>query len=149
MSIIMDTSTDVAKTNLLVMIERYCDSKGNILENLIAVSPAEDITEKGLYDLFTGKCNLYNIEWHSLLIEQSYDGANVMKGQLYGVRTLIKKKVPRAIYIWCNAHQLNLVIVDTCSSCKDAINFLVSWNVYIHILVLEKEILYSKSCKKI
>lgn len=68
-------------------------------------------------------CDSYNIDWHSLLIGQSYDGANVMKGQLNRVRTLIQKKVPRAIYIWCNVHQLNLVIVDTCSSCKDAINF--------------------------
>jgi len=39
------------------------------------------------------------------------------------LRTLIQKEVPRAIYIWYNAHQLNLVIVDVCSSCKDAIIF--------------------------
>lgn len=123
MSIIMDTSTDVAKTDQLFMVARYCDNEGHIHENLIAVSPAEDATAKGLYELFTEMCNSHNIDWRALLIGQSYDGANVMKGQVNGLRTLIQKEVPRAIYIWCNAHQLNLVIVDTCSSCKDAINF--------------------------
>lgn len=123
MSIIMDTSTDVAKTDQLVMVARYCDNEGNVNENLIAVSPAEDATAKGLLNLFTEMCNLHNIDWRKLIIGQSYDGANVMKGQLNGLRSLIQKEVPRAIYIWCNAHQLNLVIVDTCSSCEDAINF--------------------------
>jgi len=123
MSIIMDTSIDIAKTDQLVMVARYCDNEGNIHENLIAVSPAEDTTAKGLYDLFTEMCDSYNIDWRTLLIGQSYDGANVMKEQVNGLRTLIQKEVPRAIYIKCNAYQLNLVIVDTCSSCKDAIHF--------------------------
>jgi len=79
MSIIMDTSTDIAKTDQLVMVARYCDNEGNIHENLIAVSPAEDATAKGLYDLFTVMCDSYNIDWRTLLIGQSYDGANIMK----------------------------------------------------------------------
>ncbi|KAL5238014.1 hypothetical protein ACI65C_005425 [Semiaphis heraclei] len=46
MSIIMDTSTDIAQTDQLVMVARYCDNEGYIRENLITVSPVEDATEK-------------------------------------------------------------------------------------------------------
>lgn len=69
------------------MVARYCDNEGNIHENLIAVSPAEDATAKGLYDLFTEMCDSYNIDWRTLLIGQSYDCANVMKGQVNGLGT--------------------------------------------------------------
>jgi len=48
-----------------------------------------------------------------------------MKGQANGLLTLIHREVPRAVYIWCNARRLNLVIVDTCISCNDAIHFFV------------------------
>lgn len=40
----MDTSTCVAKIDKLVMVSHYCYNEGNIHENLITVSPAEDTT---------------------------------------------------------------------------------------------------------
>lgn len=57
MSIIMNTSTIVAKTDQLVMVSRYYDNEGYINENLIAVSSAEDVIAKGVYELFTRICD--------------------------------------------------------------------------------------------
>jgi len=57
------------------------------------------------------------------LCAQSYDGAASMQGEYSGLRTLIQKETPRALYIWCFAHQINLMIVDTCDCCEDTRNF--------------------------
>jgi len=44
------------------------------------------------------------------LIAQTYDGASVMSGNINGVQVKIKLHYPNANYVYCYAHQLNLVI---------------------------------------
>jgi len=46
-----------------------------------------------------------------------------MQGQYSGVRAYIQEKNPRAIYVWCFSHILNLVVVDTCDTSKTMRNF--------------------------
>jgi len=43
---------------------------------------------------------------------QGYDGASNMSGKFIGVQALMKKKHPRAMYIHCFNHCLNLVLQD-------------------------------------
>lgn len=45
---------------------------------------------------------------------QAYDGASSMQGIYSGLRTHIQKENPRAVYTWCFAHVINLVVVGTC-----------------------------------
>lgn len=42
---------------------------------------------------------------------QGYDGASVMSGHINGVQTRIRRVNPKAVYIHCRAHVLNLCIV--------------------------------------
>lgn len=44
------------------------------------------------------------------LYDQGYDGASNMSGQYKGVQAIIKKKYPKAIYVHCSAHSLNLAV---------------------------------------
>jgi len=44
----------------------------------------------------------------------SVDGASSMQGEYQGLRTYVHSQNPRAVYIWCFAHVLNLVVVDVC-----------------------------------
>ena len=46
------------------------------------------------------------------VVAQCYDGAANMRGSYKGVATRIKRDNPKAIYIHCNGHILNLVLVD-------------------------------------
>lgn len=48
----------------------------------------------------------------SIITGQSYDGAWSMRGQYSGLRALVQKENPKALYVWCHAHVLNLVIID-------------------------------------
>lgn len=68
--------------------------------------------------------NKYHINWRNNLCAQAYHGAASMQGLYSGLRTRIQKENPRALYIWCFDHVLNLVIVDTCDCCVDTKVFL-------------------------
>lgn len=49
-----------------------------------------------------------------MLVVQVYDGAPVMSGQFRGLRKLISEKYPKAQFIHCAAHTLNLVLSHSC-----------------------------------
>lgn len=50
---------------------------------------------------------------------QSYDGASNMRGKHSGLRTKMLQRVPRALYVWCHAHRLNLVVESMLCCCMD------------------------------
>ncbi|GFV06731.1 zinc finger MYM-type protein 1 [Trichonephila clavipes] len=47
---------------------------------------------------------------------QGYDGAANMSGAYGGLQKLIKDKQPRANYVHCSTHNLNLVLHDACNN---------------------------------
>ena len=50
-------------------------------------------------------------------VGQAYDGASNMSGRLNGVSKKILSQNPKAIYIHCMAHCLNLCLQDSASAC--------------------------------
>ena len=56
-------------------------------------------------------------------VSQCYDRASVMSGCNTGVRKRVTDVNPKAIYIHCHAHQLNLALVDSCKSLGHASKF--------------------------
>lgn len=57
------------------------------------------------------------------LIGQGYDGASNMSGKIQGVKSYIQSKYPKAVYVHCAAHSLNLA-VSTASDIKQIKNCL-------------------------
>ena len=47
------------------------------------------------------------------LVAQTYDGASVMSFELNGVQAKIKEDVPKAMFLHCYAHKLNLVLLHS------------------------------------
>lgn len=54
---------------------------------------------------------------------QSYDNGANMKGKSKGVQARLFKQNPRALFVPCGAHTLNLVVADATKSSTDAINY--------------------------
>lgn len=50
----------------------------------------------------------------SKLYGQGYDGAANMSGKHKGVQTIIRNIYPKAIYVHCAAHSLNLAVSSSC-----------------------------------
>ncbi|XP_029342136.1 zinc finger MYM-type protein 1-like [Acyrthosiphon pisum] len=116
-SVIIDTTTDVSTLDQFTFLLRYVNDKGKIEERLVALVTSPDSTGKGMYEVFCNITEKYNINWKRDLCAQAYDGAASMQGQYSGLKTLIQNENPNALYVWCSAHLLNLVIVDTCDCC--------------------------------
>ena len=45
---------------------------------------------------------------------QCYDGASNMAGARLGCKSLVLREAPKAIYVHCAAHRLNLAVVSAC-----------------------------------
>jgi len=72
------------------------------------------------------------------IIGQSYDGASVMSGHTGGVQAKLKEIHPKAIYVHCMAHKLNLVVIDMYKHLKVRSNIFINvTNVCIFISVME------------
>ena len=53
-------------------------------------------------------------EWSCRIRGQGYDGASSMASAARGVQARIKEVSPKAVYVHCNSHVLNLVIARSC-----------------------------------
>lgn len=109
-SFIIDTTTDVANLEQFSLIVRFLNEDRDVEERLVA----SDASGLGMFNLLCDICQHFELDWVNNLCAQSYDGAASMQGCYSGVKTLIKEKNPRAIYVWWFAHILNLFVVDTC-----------------------------------
>lgn len=122
-SIIIDTTTDVSNLEQLSLVVRFVNEKGQTEERLVAMKVAYDATGLGMFNVLCDICSKYDLDWEHNLCAQSYDGAAAMQGIYSGVRSYVQEKNPNAIYVWCFAHVLNLVVVDTCDTNLSVRNF--------------------------
>jgi len=55
-------------------------------------------------------------------MSQSYDGASNICGAIHGLQARTGSRSLQAIYNWCNAHRMNLVIESLIASCTSTRN---------------------------
>jgi len=55
---------------------------------------------------------------------ECYDGAGNMRGKYSGLATHFQKTCKKAVYVWCNAHRLNLLMNSVTTYCQDVKNTL-------------------------
>uniref|UniRef100_A0A1X7VCM0 DUF4371 domain-containing protein n=1 Tax=Amphimedon queenslandica TaxID=400682 RepID=A0A1X7VCM0_AMPQE len=58
-----------------------------------------------------------------MIVSQGYDEASVMSGSCNGVQQRMREVAPYAFYVHCQAHILNLVLVDSAKNNSFAIEF--------------------------
>ena len=68
----------------------------------------ERITREMLEKLILNICSELGLSLESFLVAQGYDGCSNMSGEHKGVAAQIRNKVPRAFFIHCHSHRLNL-----------------------------------------
>lgn len=125
--IIFDSTQDYSKREASVLLMRYMEvndgGEPQVTERLLHVFTTGEtsgvvLKEHVLADL--KKLN-FNIDW---LIGQCYDGAGNMRGKYSGLATHMQEHCKKAIYIWCHAHRLNLVVNATAVCSTDIKNTL-------------------------
>ncbi|XP_057670539.1 zinc finger MYM-type protein 1-like [Diorhabda carinulata] len=115
-AVLADETQDVSRHEQLSLCLRYVDcssGKALIREDFLEFVHVSDVTAAALASTIMQRLKSFGIDLKNL-VGQGYDGAAVMSGRLKGVRTIITNKYPRAQFVHCAAHTLNLVLAHSC-----------------------------------
>lgn len=120
-SILMDETTDVSHTEQVSFVVRYVhDFK--IKERFIQVFNVQSTTGEALEKEVISMLNTNNLNIDDMR-GQGYDGAANMSGIYNGLQSRLQRQNPKALYVHCHAHSLNLVLVESAKSSIQFVTF--------------------------
>ena len=93
----------------MVVVLRYVDEKGHVIERFIGIKHVACTTTISLKAAIDGLFFRHGLCMSRLRV-QGYDGASNMQGEFNGLKTLILKENECAFYVHCFAHQLLLAL---------------------------------------
>ena len=110
-SILADESSDVSQKEQLALVLRFVNREnGSVVERFLGILHVGDPTALSLKNAIMSLLMEHSLS-PSMIRGQGYDGASNMRGEINGLKTLIMNDTPRAYYIHCFAHQLQLTLV--------------------------------------
>ncbi|XP_053575281.1 zinc finger MYM-type protein 1-like [Bombina bombina] len=130
-SIILDCTPDVSHIEQMTMIVRFVDvSKPSdnesesitIREHFLGFIPLQETTGAFIAETLLEQLKLIQLPIENLR-GQGYDNGSNMKGKQNGAQKRILDLNPRAFFVPCNAHSLNLVVNDAARCCLEATTF--------------------------
>ncbi|GBM64602.1 hypothetical protein AVEN_19348-1 [Araneus ventricosus] len=96
----------------------------NIHEHFLVFLSIERSTSQQLFDVLLRELNNLGLPSANMR-GQGYDNGANMKGEHVGVQANIRNLNPRAFFIPCGSHSLNLVVNDMAKSSLEGTNFFV------------------------
>ncbi|XP_021770758.1 uncharacterized protein LOC110734945 [Chenopodium quinoa] len=107
----VDESSDMSQKEQLALVLRFVNrDNGKVMERFLGIVHVGDTTALSLKDTIMSLLVEYSLI-PSMIRGQGYDETSNMKGEINGLKTLIMNDTPRAYYIHCFAHQLQLTLV--------------------------------------
>ncbi|XP_037101531.1 zinc finger MYM-type protein 1-like [Syngnathus acus] len=116
-TLIADETKDTSHQEQLCVTLRYLKD-GNVVERFVGFHPLEQLNARFMAEKITKVVS--KVVPMDKCVAQVYDGAAVMKGQKNGVNAIISQDYPKALYLHCQSHVLNLCLVGTVSSVQEA-----------------------------
>ena len=112
-TILADETTDMSNTEQLCISIQFVDETCSKHEEFLgfvslARTTGEAVATSILEALQTWPVDVKNCRG------QGYDGASSMSLATRGTQAFIRQRSPKAVYMHCNAHCLNLAIVHSC-----------------------------------
>lgn len=98
------------------------DKEVDIREFFLDFYPVTDTTGEGLYNFLLEKLSNYKLDVQNIR-RQGYDNGFNMRGKNIGLQKRILDINPRALFVPCNAHTLNLVVSDAANSNGEIFDF--------------------------
>jgi len=122
-SISIDSIFEASKKEQVSFIVRYInDNTGYVYERLLKVKESPCTSGADLFELFSNVMKFENLDWQNDLVGQSFDGASNMRGSYKGLQARIKEQNPSALFVWCHAQRINLVVKEAVSSNSNAVD---------------------------
>lgn len=114
--IIGDETRDEGGVEQFALSLRWVDSEYTVYEEIVELIDVEQTDAATLVSALRESCRKMVLSLANCR-GQAYDGASNMAGHLNGVAARILKEAPKAHYVHCLAHSLNLCLQDCTSSC--------------------------------
>ena len=113
-SVLADEAADVSKVQQIALVIRFVDQLSEIRESFLGFFPcSEGLTGRAIAKQIVGAVSDVGLDM-SLCRGQGYDGAGNMAGKLNGASAIIRNEFPKALYVHCKSHLLNLCVASTC-----------------------------------
>jgi hypothetical protein len=120
-SVIIDETPDVSGKEQLVLVFRYF-SGARVYDRFIEfINVSADRRADALVAILRERIDIF--QCRDKLVGQTYDGAAVLSSNKNGVQQKLKEFCPNALYVWCSAHVLNLVLSKSCSRITEFAHF--------------------------
>ncbi|XP_013403337.1 52 kDa repressor of the inhibitor of the protein kinase [Lingula anatina] len=115
-TIMADEATDCSNKEQLPLVLRYYDgSIGKVREDFIGYQECgEGISGAAIAKLIQTTVSDLGLSMDKCR-GQCYDGAGNMAGKVNGAAARIKAEYPKAVYVHCLSHQLNLCVMKACA----------------------------------
>jgi Domain of unknown function (DUF4371) len=123
-SIMVDETTDCTRNEQMVFCFRICNEELEVHEMFISFCDLQQQDAETLFNTVKQVLNNNKVEISNCR-GQCFDGAANVAGHLNGLQAKIRDVEPRAVYVHCAAHSLNLVVQDAIAnvSCyRDGMN---------------------------
>jgi len=114
-AVIADEATDSSNQEQLSIVLRFVDSHMDVREEFMGfVECKKGVTGEALASTILDTLDDWKLDRQNLC-GQAHDGAGSMAGVTKGVAARILRQYPKARYVHCASHVLNLCIVQSAS----------------------------------
>ncbi|XP_035714900.1 zinc finger MYM-type protein 1 [Folsomia candida] len=114
-SLIVDETTDVSTNEQVSICIRIVNDNLAPEEYFLGLYKTNSTTGESIFEVIQDVITRFGLDF-SNLPGQCYDGASNMSGKCIGVQSRIQNIEPRALYVHCMNHSLNLALQDTVKS---------------------------------
>lgn len=126
-SIILDCTPDISHQDQMTVVIRYIDisqREAHVKEQFLGYLKVVSSTGSDLLDVFLNELQNLGLDYKNIR-GQGYDNGPNMSGKNIGVQKLLLNINPRAFYVPCGNHTLNLTLNDAVSCCLEAKSFFI------------------------
>ena len=113
-SILADEASDISNCEQMAFVIRFVDESALIREAFLGFFPCtEGLSGKAIAKQIITAVHTLGLDMN-LCRGQGYDGAGNMSGKYNGASTIVTNQYPKAIYVHCKSHLLNLCVASSC-----------------------------------